>query len=217
MSPNARTTPKRFRFGTYREVVLEVPVWDAAGAEVDLSCACMFAHEVGPGPTGGLRHLDQVVGGALLRLRAEAIFRGEVSETLLLSRVPAIPAKALMMIGLGEPEAFHAQLMNRAARCAISAANARGAASAGIAPGLLDSGLPAEITQEASGMMLSGVIEAIDAAHRLAEFGFAPLPTLKSWSFGAGATHAEGLAADFCAQLAAITNAHRPGDKDTVV
>lgn len=59
--------------GSWRDVSFEVAAWDGVGAQVDLSCGCMFTHEAtADGPTGGLHHLDGAVahfGNALAAAR----------------------------------------------------------------------------------------------------------------------------------------------------
>jgi hypothetical protein len=189
---------RQIRIGAYRSVTLNVAIWDAVGAEVDLTCAGMFAREAGPALVGGLRHLDAALGGALLRLRSDGAFRGDEMETLLLSPLPQpIRAKALLVIGLGDPATWHPQIMERATRCAVSEAIRLGFSRAGIAPGLLDSGLDPAVIAGGSDAMLAGVVGAIDAAHRLEDACLAAALSLARWTFGAGASHAEATADQF--------------------
>ncbi len=206
MTPQSDQPPRRFAIGSYRGIALDVAAWDAVGADVDLSCACMFAHEVGPSISGGLLHLDTALSGALLRLRAEGVFRGDEMETMLLSTLPTtIRGRALMIIGLGDPKAWRSDLMENATRYAVNEAMRQGTSSAGFAPGLLDSGLQPTVTSKAGDAMLRGVIRAIDTHHRLFERGLAALPTLRRWTFGAGASHAEAASEQFRRALASTT------------
>jgi Cytosol aminopeptidase family, N-terminal domain len=189
---------RQIGIGAYRGVTLNVAVWDAVGAEVELSCAGMFAREAGPALVGGLLHLDTAIGGALLRLRNDGAFRGDEMETLLLSLLPRpIRAKSLLVIGLGDPATWRPHIMERATRCAVSEAMRLGFSSAGIAPGLLDSGLGPAFIAGGGDAMLAGVVGAIDAAHRLMDAGLAASLSLTQWTFGAGASHAETVADQF--------------------
>jgi hypothetical protein len=194
MTGGASPSVPRIGFGTYRGVTLDVAVWDAVGADVDLSCACMFTHEIGPGPSGGLADLDGALSGALLALRRDGIFRGELMDTLTLTPASRIRGRSLLIVGLGDPDAWDPRVMARATRYLVAAANDRGVATAAIAPGMLDSGLPAASTQGGSEAMLNGVITGIDASHHLADIGLAPPPSLTAWTFGAGPAHAEEVA-----------------------
>jgi len=209
MTGDANQAGRRIGFGNYRGVALDVAVWDAVGAEVDLSCACMFTREIGPGPTGGLEHLDQALSGALLGLRRDGIFRGDFLETLMLAPASRIRGGALLIVGLGDPDAWKAPMMSRVTRYIVAATNSRGLASAGIAPSLLDSGLPAARTGGGSVAMLDGVVTAIDAAHHLAEIGLAPPPSLTAWTFGAGSAHAEEAADGFRNRLSGLAAASK--------
>jgi len=205
MTGNVTPAARRIGFGKYRGVALDVGVWDAVGADVDLSCACMFTHEIGPGPTGGLEHLDGALSGALLKLRRDGIFRGDSMETLMLTPGSLIQGQALLIVGLGDPEAWNASMMYRVKRYMIAEANSRGVTSAGIAPSLLESGMPAGLAGSGSEAMFDGVVTGIDAAYHLAEMGLASPPSLAAWTFGAGAEHADEAAEYFRHCLSSVT------------
>lgn len=198
--------PEHRIVGTYRGVVIDVAAWDAVGAMVELSCAGMFTHEVGDAPlVGGLLDLDTALDGRLRTLRAERSFRAERMETVMLRTLPTvIRAEAVLMIGLGSPEDWTADVMEQATRVAVREANRVGAESAGIAPGMLDSGLTPDRTGSASSAMLRGVVGAIDAEMRLAELGLALQPSMKSWTFGTGAAHLDDATSRFRAALQSI-------------
>ena len=202
---------RRIGFAKYRGVAFDVAVWDAVGADVDLSCACMFTRENGPGPTGGLEHLDQALSGALLALRRDGIFRGEPMETLMLAPASRISGRSLLIVGLGDPDVWDARLMSRVTRYIVAETNRRGMATAGIAPSLLDSGLSAALAGSGSGSeaMIDGVMADIDAGYHLAEIGLAPPPSLTAWTFGAGPTHAEDAAAHFKNRVSALAGASK--------
>ena len=192
--------------GTYRGVVIDVAAWDAVGAEVGLSCAGMFTHEVDHAPlAGGLLDLDNVLTGRLRRIRDEQVFRAEPMETVVLrSLPPEVRADAVLIVGLGSPDDWTADLMERATRVAVRQTNLMGARSAGMAPGMLDSGLTPERTKGTASAMMRGVTSAIDAELRVAELGLGSAPTMGSWTFGAGAAHLEGAAEQFRAALRSV-------------
>jgi hypothetical protein len=198
--------PEHRIVGTYRGVVIDVAAWDAVGAMVELSCAGMFTHEVDHAPlVGGLLDLDTALEGRLLTMRAAQAFRADRMETVMLRTLPpVIRAEAVLMIGLGSPEDWSAEVMEHATRVAVREANRVGAESAGIAPGMLDSGLTPDRTGDATSAMLRGVTGAIDAELRLVELGLALQPTMKSWTFGTGAAHLEDATSRFRAALRSV-------------
>ena len=99
---------ERNAVGTYRGVVIELVTVDATGADVDLSCACMFTHEINQQPlAGGLRNLDAALGGQLSQLRRDGGFTALPLETLLIDQPPATAqSPAILVIGMGAPEAW---------------------------------------------------------------------------------------------------------------
>jgi hypothetical protein len=191
--------PLRHPIGEWRGLEVEVVAWDSVGAEADLSFACMFEREMpGAAMGGGLLHLDQVLGGALTRWRASGDFRAEPGETLLLERPPnGIRAKTIMLIGLGDPTALQADLLGRATRVAFREASRLRAATVAFAPSLLDTGLKPQAIDGAPTAMMNGLLTALAAEWRLAEAGLSVEPKMSRWSFDAGASHLEEVAAAF--------------------
>lgn len=184
--------------GTWRGVTIETAVWDGVMAEVDLSFACMFTHEQGPGPTGGLLDLDKAMSGSLIRLRREKAFRGDPLETLLIDEPPpAIAAKAVMVIGMGDPALWTASVTARAAAEAVRNAVQRRAPSAAFAPSLLDAGLSSNATEGVAHEMMDAVMDAIDAQVQIASLGLARAPSLHRWVFDAGEAHFDMVTQQF--------------------
>ncbi|GLQ99345.1 M17 family peptidase N-terminal domain-containing protein [Dyella mobilis] len=189
---------KQQTIGTWQGVSIECVAWDGAMADVDLSFACMFTHEMSSGLTGGLRHLDEALAGRLTRLRREGAFRGDLLETLLINQLPTtVAAKAVMLIGMGEPLVWTTTISARASAAAIRAATQRGVASAAFAPSLLDAGLSPKTTECAACSMMSAVMNAIDAQVHIASLGLAPEPTLRRWVFDVGEAHFDEVARQF--------------------
>jgi len=191
--------------GSWRDISFEVAAWDGVGADVDLSCGCMFAHEAtGDGPTGGLLHLDTALSGALTGLRRDGYFRAGPMETLLVSRPPAgIAARALLLVGLGDPADWTVETTAQAAATAARTAMQQGVRSVAFAPSVLDSGLTTGVTGNMPEAMVKAVLAAIDAQHRIAGLGLTPEPALRHWVFDVGAPRFEGAVAHFGSALAA--------------
>jgi Cytosol aminopeptidase family, N-terminal domain len=159
----------------------------------------MFEREMpGAAMGGGLLHLDQVLGGALARWRASGDFRAETMETLLLERPPnGIRAKTIMLIGLGDPTALQADLLGRATRAAFREASRLRAATVAFAPSLLDTGLLPQAIDGAPAAMMNGLLTAMASKWQLAQAGLSVEPRTSRWSFDAGASRLEDVAAAF--------------------
>lgn len=173
--------------GVAHGVSIEVAAWDAVGAEVDLSCAGMFAREAGSQLSGGLAHLDAALEGRLQELRRNGSFTGKPGECLLLDSPPAaVRAPALLLVGLGEPDGWSTAHLREALRTAGAFALSLGVRSAAFAPGMLDSGLAPDQTLGAPAHMTGGLAEALKARRTLVEMGLAKAPRLERWIFDVG-------------------------------
>ena len=192
--------------GTWRDVAIDIVAWDAVGAQVELSCAGLFAREAAGEPlAGGLHNLDIALGGKLLGLRRDHLFGAAAGQTLQIDvGATLIAAPTLLLIGLGEPEEWSAAVMATATCVGAREAIRCGVATAGFAPGMIDSGLSTSRIAGTEGAMLRGVTDAIDAAHGLAELGLAARPSLERWSFGAGKAHLDTAAAAFRASFTGL-------------
>ncbi|WP_157786198.1 M17 family peptidase N-terminal domain-containing protein [Dyella japonica] len=197
--------PEQQTLGSWRGVSLDIAAWDGVAAEVDLSFACMFTRERDGGPRGGLAHLDHALSGMLLRARDEGVFQGTSMETLLISQPPAsIAARAVMVIGMGEPSAWLPAVTAGAVATAVRAAMQLGVASAAFAPSLLDAGLAPGETAGAGPEMMKAVTRAIDAQASMATYGLVPTPSLRRWVFDVGAAGYAAAAEAFQATLAQL-------------
>jgi len=205
------------RLGVWQGVALDVVTVDGAAADVDLSFACMFRRELGGAPRGGLLHLDDALSGALIRLRDEGVFLGEPMETLLVRSPPSgVAARAVMVIGMGEPMEWTATVTGRAVATAIRAAMQLGVASAAFAPSLLDTGLEPKATEGVAAVMMQAVTRAIDVQARIAASGLTPAPSLRRWVFDVGPKGFAGATEQFQAalnQMSAQAAFHGAGPK----
>lgn len=201
--------PRRAAIGAFRGVRFDVVAWPPADAEVDLSFACMFEHEVeGSTMAGGLLHLDNALGGVLATMRAQGLFRAQEMETLYIPTPPAtVRARSLMVIGLGDPASFMRERMERAGRIAASEAVRLGVRSAAFAPNLMDAGLKNTASLRVSSAMLTGVLGGLASAHALAACGLARAPSLAHWSFDSGPAFFDGAQAELKGRFSEIVSA----------
>lgn len=203
------TNPVRLPIGTSDGVVFDVVAWGPAQAAVDVSVACMFEHEMGgAGMAGGLLALDRALGGQLARLRTAGAFRAQPMETLLVTTPPpGVAARAVLVIGMGDPAALDGEVLRRATRVAMREAIRYGAASMAFAPSVLDAGHTDNAALDMQHVMLDGMLGALRAEHMLAEAGLAAAPVLRHCSFDVGAPRVHAAGAGFAAAFAQLTQA----------
>jgi len=194
-------SPIRLPIGSANGVTFDVVAWGPAQADVDISVACMFEHELaGAAMAGGLLALDQALAGQLSRLRAAGAFRAQPMETLLITTPPpGVAARAVLVIGLGDPAILDGATLRRATRVAMREAIRHGAEAMAFAPSVLDAGHADNAGLDMQHVMLDGMLGALRAEHLLAEAGLAAMPALRFCSFDVGAPRAQAAAAGFVA------------------
>lgn len=199
-------SPARHAIGIAHGVTFDVVAWGPAMAEVDLSIACMFEHEVDGAPiAGGLLALDQALGGQLTQLRAGGAFRAQPMETLLITTPPTgLAPRTLLVIGLGDPEQLTSDVLRRATRVAMREAIRHGARSMAFAPSVLDAGHSDNAHLNMPEVMLDGMLDALAAEWLLARTGLASEPLLRHCTFDVGAPRAESAALAFAAAFARL-------------
>ena len=188
---------QRSLIGQYKSVEIELVTWDASMAEVDLSCACLFSHEINlEEPVGGLRHLNDALDGLLFSLRDQKAFTGNYLDTLLIDEhLGKIKSDRLLIIGLGKPEDWSGQTSADAVSVAVKLAYQLNLESAAIAPSILDSGI--EPNGDFSLQMLSALMERIDKQEQFHQLGLVKAPSVKKWFFDAGYQNFDAKAAQF--------------------
>lgn len=205
-TPDHSRAPVRLPIGSADGVAFDVVAWGPAQADVDVSVACMFEHEfAGAAMAGGLLALDAALGGNLSRLRAAGAFRAQPMETLLITRPPTgVAARAVLVVGLGDPALLDGETLRRATRVAMGEAIRCGARSMAFAPSVLDAGHTDNAALDMQTVMLDGMLGALRAGHMLADAGLAAVPTLRSCSFDVGAPRARAAAAGFVEAFARL-------------
>jgi hypothetical protein len=199
--------PARLPIGNVHGVLFDVVAWGPAHAEVDLSVACMFEHEADDAAiAGGLLGLDQALDGQLSRLRASGAFLAQEMETLLITLPPpAVRARAVLVIGLGDPATLDSDRLRRATRVAMREAIRHGARSMAFAPSVLDAGHTDNAALDMPAVMLDGMLGALRAELDLAAAGLAPPPALEHCTFDVGAPRATEAAQAFAAAFRQLT------------
>jgi hypothetical protein len=178
--------------GSWHGVRIEIAPRDAVSVSVAVACAGVFSHEIGrEGPVGGLGNLNAALGGAIVRLRADGIFRAASCEVLTLSApAPPIHASTVLAIGLGDPDAWTPAVMRSAVVAAVRETLRIDAPSAAFAPSLLDSGLDPDRLAGTPETMLAGLFDALPRDRSQPE-------TLSRWVFCVGAVHFDAMVLTF--------------------
>src|SRR5262245_41689774 len=87
-------------------------------ADVPLQVVCYFASKGGGKMKGAPVELDKRLGGVIANLRERGEFAGDELETLVLDTRGKVPARRLLLIGLGEERTLSLERMERIGRAA---------------------------------------------------------------------------------------------------
>jgi hypothetical protein len=154
---------------------------------------------------GGLLALDQALGGELSRLRAVGAFRAQPMETLLVTMPPpGLIARAVLVIGMGDPALLAGDVLRRACRVAMREAIRYGARSMAFAPSVLDAGHTDNAALDMQAVMLDGMLGALRAEHMLANAGLAGAPLLRHCTFDVGAPRLQAAGRAFAEAFARL-------------
>lgn len=121
------TTLKQTAVGTSKiwgqidGISIEVMVQGPATEVTPLQVACVFEYSEGdifisppapPAELNGMVHLDEALNGLITKIRRSGKFTGHALETLLITPTKeAISASRLLLIGLGDRNTFHPDIM----------------------------------------------------------------------------------------------------------
>jgi hypothetical protein len=157
-------------------------------AEVPLQVVCYFTPKKG-GDTlkGAPVEFDKRLGGVIANLRGRGEFAGDDLETLVLDTRGKIPAKQLLLIGLGSQESLSLDLMEKVGRIAYRESARLGAASVAFAPLIRDQGNDKLPPEEVARYVVRGLLLARDTDVRLQKEGQSKKYTLEEWVEEAGA------------------------------
>ena len=152
-----------------------------------LQIVCFFDKTKNQHYAGGTEAVDEYFQGAIKTLRAEDHFRGERFETLLITpQHSEIPAKRLLLIGLGDPATLSSAVLTTIGHIAVNEALKLGVSDFCFAPSLKDAGVECLHASEVSFSLVNGMKKAIASAKTLSERGLNPKPLLKEISLLAG-------------------------------
>jgi hypothetical protein len=158
-------------------------------ADVPLQVVCYFEYtrDGADRMKGAPVELDKHVGGAISSLRERAEFGGSQLETILITPPrDSIPAKALLLVGLGKEDALSLNLMEAVGRVSLREAARLGVRRVAFAPLIRDQGNTKLGTGEVERAVVRGMLLAYDTERRLQKEGLANSFTLEEWWVEAG-------------------------------
>jgi len=183
---NMSTNIKQTKIGHYQNLDIELVTWDCASAEVELSCACIFEHEMDNRSfSGGLAHLDEALNGRLDLIRKNNWFSAKLNDALLINQTPStIQASKVLLIGMGAPEEFTLERIEIAIKTVVKTALQLELKSVAFAPSILDTGLnpPSGLNEH----MLRSLKEELDKHHQLYLQNLVKKSEIERWVFDAG-------------------------------
>lgn len=154
--------------GKAQGIDVEVKVQSPSAQVTPLQIACVFEYTEGditnppalPAQLNGMLHLDEALHGIITELRKNGKFSGHAFETLLITPPPGtIPAKQLLLIGLGNRNTFNATLMYTVGEIGMREALRLGVSSYSHASDLKDAGIDSP-TAEVAENVVKGAIDA---------------------------------------------------------
>lgn len=198
------TDLKQTEIGHYQNLNIELVTWDCASAEVELSCACIFEHEMNNRSfSGGLAHLDEALNGRLDLIRKNNWFSAKLNDALLINQTPTkIQASKVLLIGMGAPEEFTLGRIEIAIKTAVKTAHQLELKSVAFAPSILDTGLnPLAGLNE---LMLRILKEELDKHHQLYLQNLVKKSEIERWVFDAGFQNYEAKAEQYIKSFSKI-------------
>jgi hypothetical protein len=181
---------------------VDVLVESPAATKTELQAICLFRADPGNTLHGSLAEIDEKLGGLLSQIHQSNLFSGELGETLLIVPKPGtIPARRLLLIGLGDLKSFTAEREQQVGFIFFQEAERLGVSHPYFAPTVLDGGKTGTGTGDVAQQFLSGFLRAKAIQDVLKNGGAAASTSPRSLSYLAGPSHAadtrDGLARAF--------------------
>jgi len=172
-----------------RNVKIKVRMEGPYTADVPLQVVCYFKYtpEGAKRMTGAPVELDKRLGGVIAALRERGEFVGDQLETILIAPPKnSIPAKALLLVGLGDENSLSLQLMEAVGRVSLREAARLGVTRVAFAPLIRDQGNSKLGTGDVEAAVVRGMLLAYDTDKRLQQEGLSKAFSLETWNVEAG-------------------------------
>ena len=162
--------------------------------DTDLQIICAFKHKAtGDTYEGAMKDFDAKVGGLLSSLRNRGEFVGELGESFLFTPPSgSIPAKLLLVIGLGDEPTLSLESLRVVGRVAAREAVRLKAKRVAWAPVIRDEGNKTIDVGEGDRAFVESVLAAYDTELRLQAQGLAERFAISEWVIEAGPSFFDG-------------------------
>lgn len=182
-----------------------VLVQSPAETKTDLQVICLFQSDPANTLHGSLLEINEKLGGLLDQIRKPSGFAGLFGETLLLTPSKShLPAKSLLIVGLGDPKAFTPQHMELVGSIVYREASRLGVSDPFFAPTVLDGGVTGFSTGDTAEWFIRGFVRADSTEKLLISAGVSRSQTIRQLTFLAGPAHAQdsrdGIARGYAAK-----------------
>ncbi len=176
-------------------LTIAATVQSPSAEETPLQIVCLFEYTEGdltnsppalPAAANGMVHVDAALQGMITDLRRSGKFAGHALETLLITPPPgSMPAKKLLLIGLGNLKDFTPELMTGVGRTGMREALRLGVSSYAHASDLKDAGIDSP-TGTVAVNVIKGAIDAYETALYLNSKQAGPAPSVTGLTLLAG-------------------------------
>lgn len=180
---------KEKAFDAPNNVKIKVRMEGPYTADVPLQIVCYFKYtpEGVKRMSGAPVELDKKLGGVIASLRSRGEFVGDELETILITPPKgSIPAKALLLVGLGPEESLSLKILERVGRVSLRQAAQAGVTRVAFAPLIRDQGNSKISAGAVEIAIVQGMLLAYDTEKRLQKEGLAKPFMLDEWIVEAG-------------------------------
>jgi hypothetical protein len=162
-----------------------------ADTVTDLQVICLFRSLPSNTLHGSLAEIDEKLSGLLTRIRKPELFGGELGETLLLTPPKnSIPARKLLIIGLGDSQTFEPSRMQLVGEILYRESSDLGVSHPFFAPTILDGGVTGFQTGQVAAEVIRGFLRAASTGKVLTDAKASSSPSVAALTFLAGAKNA---------------------------
>lgn len=175
------------KLGSSDGVEIEIVVQSPSAQETPLQVVCLFEYVEGdiftsppalPKELNGMVHVDEALKGLITDLRKTGRFEGKLLETLLITPPKgSIPAKNLLLVGLGNRNDFKPEIMRLVGMTGMREALRLGVMNYAHASDLKDAGINSP-TAEVATHVIQGALEAYRTQTYLKEKQASPTLTV---------------------------------------
>jgi hypothetical protein len=186
----AQTQPAQIQI-TDGPIPIRVLSQGPADTDTELQVICLFRSDPVNVLHGSLTEMNEKLKGLLVRIRTPQLFRGDLGETLLLAPGSGtILAKKLLVIGLGDSQAFTPDRMELIGSIVYREASRLGIRRPCFAPTVLDGGVTKFTTGQTAEQVIHGFLRAQATESALTSAGDAAGVTIQDLTYLAGPQYA---------------------------